>query len=67
MQYKFRTLLVSETTQDYASLDLLFVDREGLVGDVKTGCCLGNSDQELIEFLILGKVRRVVSRTSTLD
>lgn len=33
-----------------ALLDLLFTDREGLVGDVEFEGCLGNSDCETIEF-----------------
>ncbi|KAK4825063.1 hypothetical protein QYF61_023067 [Mycteria americana] len=47
-------------------LDLLFVSREGLVGDVMAGGHLGHSDHKMMEFLILGEVRRGVSRTATL-
>ncbi|KAK4807164.1 hypothetical protein QYF61_024284 [Mycteria americana] len=63
----FLTQLVSEPTREGALLDLLFVNREGLVGDVMFGGRLGHSDHEMIEFLILGKVKRMVSRTATLD
>ena len=62
----FLTQLVSEPTRDVAPLDFFLVNREGLVGDGKAGGCLGHSNHELIEFLILGKVRRGVSRTATL-
>ena len=41
-----------------AQLDLLFTNREGLVGDVKVGSSLGQSDHETVEFLILGEVGR---------
>ncbi|KAK4810673.1 hypothetical protein QYF61_007473 [Mycteria americana] len=63
----FLTQLESEPTREGAPLDLLFTNREGLVGDVMVGGCLGQSDHEMIEFLILGEVRREVSRTATLD
>ncbi|KAK4828285.1 LOW QUALITY PROTEIN: hypothetical protein QYF61_024950 [Mycteria americana] len=39
----------------------------GLVGDVTVAGCLGHRDHEMIEFLILGEVRRGFSRTATLD
>ncbi|KAK4827898.1 LOW QUALITY PROTEIN: hypothetical protein QYF61_022321 [Mycteria americana] len=61
------TQLVSEPTREGALLDLLFVNREGLVGDVMVGGCLGHSDHERIEFLILGEERRGASRTAALD
>ncbi|KAK4814312.1 LOW QUALITY PROTEIN: hypothetical protein QYF61_014826 [Mycteria americana] len=63
----FLTQLVSEPTREGNSLDLLIVNREGLVGDVMVGGCLGHSDHKMREFLILGEVRRGVSRTATLD
>ena len=37
------------------------------MGDVMVGVHLGHSDHEMTEFLILGEVRRGVSRTATLD
>ncbi|PKU48935.1 adaptin ear-binding coat-associated protein 1 [Limosa lapponica baueri] len=60
----FLTQLVREPTREGALLDLLFVNREGLVGDVMVGGCLGYSDHEMIEFLILREARRGVSRTA---
>jgi len=37
------------------------------MGDVVVGGCLGLSNHEMIEFLILGKVRRRVSKITTMD
>jgi len=36
------------------------------VEDVKIRSCLGQSDHEMVEFLILGEVRRGGSKTATL-
>ncbi|PKU31484.1 adaptin ear-binding coat-associated protein 1 [Limosa lapponica baueri] len=63
----FLTQLVREPTRESALLDLLLVNREGLVGDVKVGGRLGQSDHEMIEFSILGEARRGANRTATLD
>ncbi|KAK4829638.1 hypothetical protein QYF61_005849 [Mycteria americana] len=63
----FLTQLVSEPTREGAPLDLLFTNREGLVSHVMVGGHLGQSDHEMIEFLILGEVARGVSKTATLD
>lgn len=41
------------------------MSRERLVGDRIVGACLGHSDHEMIEVLILAKVRRGASRTVT--
>jgi len=51
----FLMQLVSEPTRRGASLDLLFTDGEGLVGDVVVGGCLGLSHHEMIEFSVHGK------------
>ena len=61
------TQLVSEQTREGTLSDLLFANREGLVGDVMAGGRLGHSDLERIEFSIDGEVRRGVSRTTTLE
>ncbi|PKU45296.1 rna-directed dna polymerase from mobile element jockey-like [Limosa lapponica baueri] len=63
----FITQLVSEPTRESTLLDLLLVNREGLVGDVKVQGCLGQSDHEIIEFSILAEARQGASRTATLD
>ncbi|KAK4829421.1 hypothetical protein QYF61_004296 [Mycteria americana] len=63
----FLTQLVSEPTREGAPLDLLFTNREGLVSHVMVGGCLGQSDHEMIEFLIRGEAARGVSKTATLD
>ncbi|KAK4815431.1 hypothetical protein QYF61_002646 [Mycteria americana] len=63
----FLTQLVSEPTREGAPLDLLFTNRDGLVSDVMVGGCLGQSNHEMIEFLICGEAARGVSKTATLD
>ncbi|KAK4828050.1 hypothetical protein QYF61_023088 [Mycteria americana] len=63
----FLTQLVCEPTREGAPLDLLFTNREGLVSHVMVGGRLGQSDHEMIEFLIHGEVRRGVSKTAALD
>ncbi|KAK4831611.1 hypothetical protein QYF61_018371 [Mycteria americana] len=63
----FLTQLVSEPTREGAPLDLLFTNREGLVSHVMVGGCLGQSDHEMIEFLIRGEAARGVSKTATSD
>ena len=63
----FLTQMVSEATRDSALLDLLFVNREGLVDDVAVGGRLGHSNHEIIEFSILREARRGGSRTDILD
>ena len=67
VQDSFLTQLVREPTRGGALLDLLFTNTEGLVGDVKVGDCLGQSDHEIVEFSILGDVRRVTSKTAILN
>jgi len=63
----FQTQLVSETTRRGASLDLLFTDREGLVGDVVVRGHLELRDHKMIEFLVCGGVKRGPSKTTTMD
>jgi len=48
----FRMQLVSEPARGGASLDLLFTNREGLVGDVVVGSRLRLSDHEMIQFSV---------------
>jgi len=59
--------LVSEPTRGGASLDLLFTDREGLVGDVVVRGRLGLSNHEMTEFLVQGEVKRGSIKTTTMD
>ncbi|KAK4832424.1 hypothetical protein QYF61_023103 [Mycteria americana] len=63
----FLTQLVREPTREGAPLDLLFTNRERLVSRVMVGGHLGQSDHEMIEFLIHGEAARGVSKTATLD
>jgi len=63
----FLRQLVSEPTRGGALLDLLFTNREGLVGDVVVGGCLGLSDHEIIVFSVRGEVKRGARKTTTMD
>jgi len=47
VENNFLMQLVSEPTKGDASLDLLFANREGLVGGVVVGGCHGRSDHEM--------------------
>ena len=53
MEDNFLTQVVSEPKKNGAPL--LFTNREGLVGDVMVGGCLGHSCHEMIEVLIIGE------------
>ena len=50
MKATFLTQTVREPTRVGALLDLLFTNRKELVGDVKVGDCLGQSDHKIVEF-----------------
>jgi len=60
----FLMQLVSEPATGGASLDLLFTNREGLVGNVVVGGCLALSDHEMTEFLVCGEVKSGASKTT---
>lgn len=59
--------VLSEKARKDALLDLLFVNREGLMGYVMIYGCLGQSDHKMIEFKGFGVMRRKFSRIATLD
>jgi len=63
----FLMQLVSEPTRGGALLDLLFTNREGLLGDVAVRGCLGLSDHEMTEFSVRSEVNRGASKTMTMD
>jgi len=48
-------------------LDLVLINKEGLVEDVKVGGRLGSSDHETVEFRILRGGSRAISRIKSLD
>lgn len=48
-------------------LDLLFVNREVLVGHGKVGGHLGQSDHKVVEFSISSEGRRGLNKTTSLD
>ena len=49
---------VKEPAGGGALLDLLFTNREGLVGGVEVRSCLAQSDCKMAEFSLLSEVRR---------
>jgi len=59
----FLTQLISEPIRGGASLDLLFIKREGLLGDVVIRGRLGLSDHDMIEFSVHGEVKRGPEKT----
>jgi len=63
----FLMQLVSEPTRGGDSLDLLFTNIEGLVGDVVVRGRLRLNNHEMMEFSGHGEVKRVVSKTITMD
>ena len=58
--------MIREPTRGADPLDLLFTNKKGLVGDVEVGGCPGQSDHDMVEFLILAGVRRGNSKIATL-
>ncbi|TRZ26834.1 hypothetical protein HGM15179_000304 [Zosterops borbonicus] len=60
----FLLQLMIEHTRGGIMLDMLFVNGDGLVGDVVVGGCLGHNDHEIIEFLIFGEIRRNINKKS---
>ncbi|GAB0186493.1 hypothetical protein GRJ2_001114600 [Grus japonensis] len=63
----FLVQVLKEPTRKGALLDLLLVNREGLMGEVAIGGRLGHSDHEVVEFKIFGDRRKTATKTSTLD
>ncbi|GAB0204012.1 mitochondrial enolase superfamily member 1 [Grus japonensis] len=64
---KFLVQVLKEPMRKGALLDLLLVNREGLVGEVAIGGRLGHSDHEVVEFKIFGDRRKTAPKTSTLE
>ncbi|RMC12029.1 hypothetical protein DUI87_11162 [Hirundo rustica rustica] len=67
MEDNFLSQLVGEPSRGRTMLDLLFANRDGLVGDVVVGGRLGQSDHEITEFSIFGEIRRSTNKMLTLD
>ncbi|GAB0206503.1 hypothetical protein GRJ2_003115900 [Grus japonensis] len=64
----FLTQVVEEPTRRGVLLDLVLMNKEGLVGDVKDGGSLGCSDHEMVEFRILhGRSRAPMEVNSGAD
>jgi len=63
----FLMQMVEEPTRRGALLDLLLMNKEGLVEDVKAGDSLGSSDHEMVNFRILRGGSRAINRIKILD
>jgi len=63
----FLTQVLSEPARKDALLDLLFVNREGLVAGVTVGGCLGHCGHDMAEFNIFSVKRKKDNRVATLD
>ena len=59
--------VVEEPTRRDASLNLVLMNKEGLVEHVKVGDRLGCSDHEMVEFAILRGGRKAISMIKTSD
>ena len=59
--------VLREPSRKGALLELLFASREGGVGKVVIGGCLGHSGHQGVEFHTVGERPRTASSTSTLD
>lgn len=57
---------MGEPAREGALMDLVFLNREGLTGDVMVRGYLEHSNCKMIEFFILREVRRGISRNVTL-
>ena len=63
----FLVQVLKELTRKGAFLDMLLINREGLVGKIEIGGCLGHTDHETVKFKICVDKRKAASKTSTLD
>jgi len=63
----FLMQMEEEPTRRGALLDLVLMNKEGLVEDVKAGGSLSSSDHEMVNFRILRGGSRVISKIKTLD
>ena len=59
--------LVSKPTRGAAPFDLLFTNREGTVGNLMVGSCLGHSDYKMIRALFTVRSREVARKTTVLN
>lgn len=56
--------VLREPARKGAFLDLVFINREGLMNE---SVCLGHSDHRVLELQIIGDRRKHASKSSTLD
>jgi len=64
---RFLMQVVEEPKRRGMLLDLVLMNKEGLVEDVKVGGSLGCSDHDMVEFRILRRGSRAISKIKTLD
>jgi len=63
----FLTQVLRESTSKDALLHLLFVNKEGHMGDVMINGCLSHSGHGMVEFKISCVIRKNDRRVATLD
>ena len=63
----FLMQVVEQPTRRGALLDLVLMNKDGLVEDVKVGGSLSSSDHEMVNFRTLCGGSRAISRIKTLD
>ncbi|GAB0188096.1 hypothetical protein GRJ2_001274900 [Grus japonensis] len=63
----FLLQVIEKPTRRGAMLDLVLINKEELVGNVKLKGSLGCGDDEMVEFKILRAARRAHSKLTTLD
>lgn len=54
----FLSQVFSKPTRKVALLDLIFLDRERLMGDVTVGGYLGHSDHKVVQFELFSAMRK---------
>ncbi|KAJ7424057.1 glycerol kinase [Pitangus sulphuratus] len=67
LQSEGNSEVTEKSTRRVAVLDLVLINKEGLVEDVKFKDSLESSDDETVEFEILRAARREHSKLATLD
>lgn len=63
----FLMQVMEEPMRRGALLDIVFTNKEGLVGDVKAGSRLGCSNQKVVEFRILHRRTKTISRIERIE
>jgi len=71
VRYRLKSTQQAQEIPDHtenkgAVLDLLFLSRDGLMGNVMVAGCLGHSDHEIVEFKIFDDMGKTVSSATAL-